>query len=374
MLLIRTKDTGIYLNSSNNILNILHMTPDFNYGDGRSYYVSLLIKYSGKAGLNLFLLTNGGDSIERAVENRIKVYEDKSLSRKTGFIKSLKNLRNIAEENKIDIIHTHHRYYELLANSASAFFKGKIKTAATALSLVEGKYYVEFKSDKIIAVSKAVKKMLTEKYSIDEKKIELIPNFTDSEEVKGLTSHSNKKKFNRAVKINLLCVGRLHKEKDQLTLLRAIKISGRDKFRLTLVGEGNLETALKNYAVENKLDVEFVKSCRDLSPYYIKSDICVLPSRRDPFPGFMLQSGLYGKPFIGADTDGISELIQHNKNGLLFRKGNAEDLSNAILNFMINDELRLKCAGNLHNEVLKNYTEKKIIPRIITLYENLIKK
>lgn len=47
----------------------------------------------------------------------------------------------------------------------------------------------------------------------------------------------------------------------------------------------------------------------------------MLPSTRDPFPNFMLQAGLHRVPFIGANVDGIGELINDGENGLLFEAG-----------------------------------------------------
>ncbi len=59
-------------------LNILHITPDFNYACGRSYYVYLLSKYLSRKH-NVTVLTNGGDSLERLEEKRRRSHH-KSVS------------------------------------------------------------------------------------------------------------------------------------------------------------------------------------------------------------------------------------------------------------------------------------------------------
>jgi glycosyltransferase involved in cell wall biosynthesis len=102
--------------------------------------------------------------------------------------------------------------------------------------------------------------------------------------------------------------------------------------------------------------------------------MCVLPSLRDPFPNFMLQSGLHKKPFIGSNIDGIAELIADGKNGLLFSSGNSGELAEKIKLLKSDIKLAGACARNLHSQVLNNLTQKTIIPLINDLYKNLIKE
>lgn len=318
-------------------------------------------------------MTNSGDSMNRLDEENIVVIKKKFLSNKSAFAKSVNLLRDILEECKIEITHSHHRYYELLANSAAVISNRKVKTVATALSIVDGRYFVEFKSDKIIAVSRSVEKMLLEKFKVNQNKIKIITNFTDSEEIENYGYIKSYDYLRNKKNINILCIGRFHKDKDQITLLESASILNNPCLKIVLAGEGPEYDTLKEFRKKKNLDIEFAKPAKDVSHLYKKADICVLPSVRDPFPGFMLQSGLFGKPFIGADTDGISELIDHRKNGLLFPKRNVRALAEAINTFINEDDLRNNCCKELHEEVTKNYTEKNILPKIESLYSGILK-
>lgn len=141
---------------------------------------------------------------------------------------------------------------------------------------------------------------------------------------------------------------------------------------MTLIGEGADKDLYKNFISNNGLRAEIIHPQRDLNKYYEKADICILPSVKDPFPGFMLQSGLHGKPFIGSDTDGIAELIKSGVNGLLFTKKDPEDLASKIDLLTGNKLLADNCAAGLHKTVMNNYTEKQIIPEIEHQYIKLI--
>jgi len=87
----------------------------------------------------------------------------------------------------------------------------------------------------------------------------------------------------------------------------------------------------------------------------------------------MLQCGLFKKPFIGSNVDGIKELIINEKNGLLFEAGNKSELAEKIILFTKNIKLREKCGENLHKEIINKYTEKTVIPKIEKLYYEYLK-
>lgn len=348
--------------------NILHLTPDFNYADGRSYYVYLLSKYLKRRGHNVYLMTNSGDSFDRINEDGIPVIVNKSLSKKSSFLKCLKFIDETVTEYDIQIIHSYHRYYELLA--ASLPVNKKVHTVSTALSIVNNRYFVEYKSERIIAVSNSVKRMLIENFNVKEEKISLIPNFVDTEELST--------DINRTVRnengINLLAIGRFHKEKNFETLLRAMILLKSYDLKLALVGEGEEKFNYEKIIKENSLNVKIYPPRRNLREFFEAADICILTSVRDPFPGFMLQSGLFRKPFIGSDADGISELIINKKNGLLFEKKNVQDLAEKIKYFIEDRKTADECAYELNRIVLSKYTEKTVIQEIEEVYDNLFDK
>jgi glycosyltransferase involved in cell wall biosynthesis len=287
------------------------------------------------------------------------------------FAKTVRKIRTFIKENRIDIIHTHHRYSELAAlNAKNSAGLNSVKSVFTALSIVNKKYNIEYKSDRIIAVSNSVKNMLTGRFSVDKNKISLIPNFTDTAELQdseksGILS-SEKKIF------NLLGVGRFHKEKNFGILLKSLGILKDNSIRLILVGEGKDEKGYKKYIKKHDLNVKILTPQKELPPYFHLADLCVLPSLKDPFPNFMLQAGLHKKPFVGANVDGIGELIKDGENGLLFTSGNENELASKIIQFKNNPELAVTCAENLHNTVMKDYTQESIIPKIEKLYNDVM--
>ena len=345
-------------------LRILHITPDFNYVDGRSYYVSLLLKYLKKRGHFVHLATNCGDSLERANNDLTLI---PAMSSRYSFVSSVSKLTSLVKQHKIDIIHSHHRYYELLANS----IPGKNhKTVSTALSIVDKRYFVDYKSDKIIAVSNAVKEMLLKKFGVKENRIEIIPNFVDSEEIQ--TGNQNQVELSHKKNtFTILSAGRFHPEKDRMTLLKAMALLNDRNIKLILIGDGDEETSLRKFANEKKLNVEFIASQTNLKKYFNTADMCILTSVRDPLPSFMLQSGLYGKPFAGSNIDGIAEVITNGTTGILFPAKDEKSVAEAISYLMTNPGDSNTMAGNLHKLIMRDYTDKAVIPKIEKLYNSM---
>lgn len=348
------------------------------FNDGRSYYVYLLLKYLKRNGHDVFLCTNKSESEERVCGYGAGFICIETLSDKKRILNSISELSKIVKENRIEIIHSHHRYYELLANSVR--LKTGVKTVFTALSIVDKRYFVEYKSDRLIAVSHYVKGMMVNSFGIEKERIQIIPNFTDSEEIIDIEDHIleedefikdiNDKK-NKGYKI-LLSVGRYHKDKDHFTLLKTMTQLKEKKIFTVIIGSGDLKIEYEKYIKENELNVLLIPAQKDLRKYYITADICVLCSVREPLPGFMLQSGLFKKPFIGSDAEGITELIVNNENGLIFKKRNYSELKDCIMMLTESSELPLSLSENLHQLIIKDYTEKKIIPQIEKIYRTLI--
>ena len=74
------------------------------------------------------------------------------------------------------------------------------------------------------------------------------------------------------------------------------------------------------------------------------------------------------KVVITADVGGIPEIIEHEKNGLLFQSENVEDLTRQIIRIYEDSTLASSLSENLYNKVLENYTVEKIIPQYEKTY------
>ena len=77
-------------------------------------------------------------------------------------------------------------------------------------------------------------------------------------------------------------------------------------------------------------------------------DVLVLPSFHESFGLVLLEALACGKPVIGSDVGGISEIITDDV-GLLINPNDASSLCDAIDKIIEDDEFRLNLASNARN-------------------------
>ncbi len=332
--------------------------------DGRSYYTYLLLKHLPAFNIECLLLTDSDSDTTIPDSLNIKIFKS-DISSKNPFaiFRNVNLINKIQSDFSIDIIHNFHRFTELITLLAQSKNKN-FKSAMTVLSIVNKKYFLEYRSDALICVSKGLRNILLNEYKRPDKNVTVIHPFVSTDEIR-ISDKTQSENF------TIYADGRFHFEKDFITLLKAINQLKDCSIKLILVGTGEEEANLKSFAEENNLNVEFIKPKYDRSEFFNQADLCVLPSVRDPFPLFMLLAGAYKKPFIGANTDGIAELIVDGINGFLFEKQNYIELAEKINFIKNNKQVAVSLSENLNNDVSSSYTEKKSIPAIINIYKNL---
>jgi len=135
-------------------------------------------------------------------------------------------------------------------------------------------------------------------------------------------------------------------------------------WRFVVVGDG----PYKNQLAAQYPDVEFVGYC-DPVPYYEKASILLASSLGwENFPTIVLEAMRHGVAVIGRDLGGISELISHNRNGLLY-----QDQGDLIehLNHLISNRNKIRSMGDCgRRDFLNNYQLGTCLNRYLELYQS----
>jgi phosphatidylinositol alpha 1,6-mannosyltransferase len=137
-----------------------------------------------------------------------------------------------------------------------------------------------------------------------------------------------------------LFVGRLVKEKDIETLIRAytiLKDKGID-FKLVFVGDGPLKEELAANLPEAVL-AGFLEG-EALSRAYATADIFVFPSTTESFGNVVLEAQASGLPCVVAAEGGVMDLVEDNKTGYLTRPKDALDLASKMEQLLTNEIMR----------------------------------
>lgn len=281
-----------------------------------------------------------------------------------------KALEDLINKVDIDIIHGH---YLFPAGAAAVEVGNKhgIKTYVTAHGSDMFELYkkqplmrstirnVLKKADTVFAVSNALMHEIiaTGVVGIAEK-TKISWNSVDIEKFSIKDDESFKNEYNLFDKPIILFVGNLIKRKNANSLLEAKKIAKSDYY-LVIVGDGPLSKKLRKKVEEDNIpDVIFTGSRTDVENIIPSCDALVLPSFSESFGLVLIEALACGKPVIGSDVGGISEIIEDNV-GLLIDPNDNQSVANAIDKLVNDENLRMILSMNARNRA-KDFSEVKI--------------
>ncbi|MBQ2353078.1 MAG: glycosyltransferase family 4 protein [Methanobrevibacter sp.] len=271
-----------------------------------------------------------------------------------------KELEDLIKKEDIDIIHGHY-LFPAGAAAVEVGNKHNIKTYVTAhgsdmFELYKSKPFMRptikkvlKNADGIFAVSKALRQeIIATGVSGIAEKTKLSWNSVDITKFSLKDDDSFKKEFGLFDKPIVLFVGNLIKRKNVGALLEAKKIAKSDYY-LVIVGDGPLSKKLrKKVEDENIPDVIFTGSRTDVENIIPNCDFLVLPSFSESFGLVLIEALACGKPVIGSDVGGISEIINDDV-GLLVNPNDISLISNSIDRLVDDEELRAKLSANARN-------------------------
>lgn len=194
-------------------------------------------------------------------------------------------------------------------------------------------------ADKIIVNSIDFKKEFKRDFNIDTK---CIYNPLDREKIIKLSKEKIKFPFFQKYKkiLKIVNVGRLVDQKDQLTLLRALKIiKNKVPFKALFIGTGKNRTNMQNFIDENNLkkDVKILPFKKNPFSYINLADTLILSSIYEGLPNVLLEALVLKKFIISSDCPtGPREILSNGKGGMLFKPKDYSHLAKKISFYFYN--------------------------------------
>jgi glycosyltransferase involved in cell wall biosynthesis len=154
-----------------------------------------------------------------------------------------------------------------------------------------------------------------------------------------------------AVPPNILMVGRVNAWKGQDLLMDALDIlmgAGEEPFTVTFVGgppPGQPEwmTRLRARIEASPLRevTTIVEFTNDISDYYARADLAVVPSREpEPFGRVAIEAMAASLPVVAAAHGGLKEIVDHKKTGLLVAPNDPRALADGLGRLLRSADLR----------------------------------
>ena len=179
--------------------------------------------------------------------------------------------------------------------------------------------------DQGIFVSKHGKNIVEKNWHVELKNAEVLYNPLNIKQIQAKARENVEEKFRD---IDFVAVGRLFVAKGFADLVEAHQqlISEGYKIKTLLIGDGIQRKELENLVEKYNLnDSFFLRGFSDNPVKYMQNArYFVLPSYSESYPMVIGEALILNKPVLTTDVGGVSEMVENEVNGLLFKPGKAE--------------------------------------------------
>lgn len=164
------------------------------------------------------------------------------------------------------------------------------------------------------------------------------------------------------------------RHKGQKVFIEAIRKLVKDLPNAVFIflGSGRDETELKELT-KDLPQVKWLGFKNNVADYINAMDYFVFPSRNEGLGSILLDVMYNHVPVVASATDGITEVIMHEQNGLLFENGNSEDLYQKITELVKDDDLKNRMKKNA-DEIISKYAPELYARKHAALYTDIIMK
>ncbi|RLI00989.1 glycosyltransferase family 1 protein [Candidatus Bathyarchaeota archaeon] len=244
-------------------------------------------------------------------------------------------------------------------------------------------------AERIVTVSYAMRDHLV-RLGYQERKIRVIYNGIDVEKYSPTrVSPEARLKTRKDLGISsdefmILFVGRLSWVKGADTLVQSMPeiLSSVPNAKLVIVGVGDQQELLKyevsKLGIEDKviLKYEFLPEDEKIK-VYAASDVCVFPSKYEPFGIVCTEAMSMGKPVVvGArGVSGFREQVVPsgpNQCGFHINPYDPHDIAKFIIILLEDEDLRRKCGENARRRVLDLFTWQRVAENTIRVYNEVV--
>jgi len=142
--------------------------------------------------------------------------------------------------------------------------------------------------------------------------------------------------------------------------------------RVLLVGDGNRRAFVEDTARRLGVTDRIIFAGRrfDAPRLLSAADIYCLPSvAGEFFPNSIVEAMAMGKPWVGSDIAGLSELTAGGEAGLLTAIGDVDGLARHLEDLTNNPERRAAMGQRARREVEDKFTITKVIDRVLRAYQ-----
>ena len=357
-------------------MNILQVLPELNVGGVETGTLDMA-KYLVSQGHKSVVVSNGGALVSQLQSEGSKHYV-LPVHKKNLFsaYRCLSRLVEIIREEKIDIVHARSRMPAWIA-----FFACR-KTEAHFLTTCHGYYSTHMFSrvmgwgKMIIAISEIIGRHMVQDFAVPAENVRVIARSVDIEKFNLPRVEKKDKAF------TVVMIGRITPLKGPPYFLKAMArvIHQLPLVKVQVIGEAapkkqsykdDLVLLAKRLGISNQ--VEFLGNRRDIPELLSKADCLVLATTtQEAFGRVIIEAQAAGVPVVATRVGGVSEIIEHERTGLLVLPKDVEEMSAGVLRILNNPEFSKGLVAAAKKKIEECYTLSGMAQATIAVYKELM--
>jgi glycosyltransferase involved in cell wall biosynthesis len=181
----------------------------------------------------------------------------------------------------------------------------------------------------------------------------------------------------------VIAVGRLIPKKGFEVLLRAFDLVVQKKphCRLMIVGDGSgqkkLTGLIKQLSLDNHVELLGWQKHDTTLQLIRQATVLVAPSLvaedgdRDGIPNVILEAFACGTPVIASNLEGINEVVEHRRTGMLVEPGDILGLTSAIRELLLNKCLQSRLSQTAYKTAAQRFDSMKNAQQLAKLFINI---
>ena len=323
------------------------------------------------------ICSSGGVNVGKLTEMGIRHYCIPDITEKEPskiFIVA-KKLKRIIKEEKITVIHTHHRmaafYVSVLGLYKKCIF---INTSHNTIDNKRRFTQISYKHCNLIACGEMVKKNLVEEFNLPSNRITVIHNAVRPFNNEVCTDRLIQELHDEGLFI-IGNVGRLTEQKGMRYFIEAAPfiIKTHPDTRFLIIGSGEEEEMLKKMVSDNKMDkyILFLGYRNDIQNLMSQLDLVVLSSLWEGLPLTPIEAYSVEKTIVATAVDGTIEIVRDGIDGYLVEPGSAEAIADKVNYIIEHPNIKVALEHNAGERYKEKFSFTRLADSYIRYYERL---
>lgn len=224
-------------------------------------------------------------------------------------------------------------------------------------------------ADLIIATSHGVADDLTSNFGVSPDSIQVVPNPVDLQAVRAKAREQASLDGPGGGPV-IVAAGRLADAKNYPLLIDAIGVLRQSiPARLFILGEGELESALRRQIAERGLDDAVTLLGFQGNPwkFIARADVFALSSHYEGFGNVLIEAMAVGVPVVATASAGTRDIINHGTDGLLVETHSPDAMAAALRRVLDNGDVRTAMS-----RAAAAAAERFAAPRVIARYHSVL--